>query len=717
MTIRVSIAAILGLTALVAADDVPKAKKIPVVDNYHGVAVTDDFRWLEDSRDPYVRAWSDAQNAYARRALTKLPYVEEIRERVTEILAAKTVRYGGLSYHGGQLFAIKRQPPKQQSFLVVMASADAASSARVLVDPNVLDESHGTSIDWYIPSPDGKLVAVSLSEGGSESGDVHIYEVATGKQVHEVIPRVNGGTAGGDLAWLPDGSGFYYTRYPRGNERSEVDSNFYQQLYFHALGTATDLDRYEIGKNFPRIAEIQLELDQRTGRLLASVQDGDGGEFSHHLRSTDGTWQQFSRFGDQTIQATFGGGDDLFVLTRKQAPRGRLLRVTIPTLDVSKGETIVPECGDTIVTSFMESPSIVSTDTRIYVEYQLGGPSEIRVFDHSGKKVAAPAQLSVSSVGGVTPLEGDDVLFSNSSFVSPPAYFKFDAKSGVTSKTSLATESPVDFSDVTVVREFATSKDGTKVPVNIIIPKGVKLDGSNPCVVSGYGGYGVSLAPRFRSSSRVLLDQGVIYAVANLRGGGEYGEKWHREGNLTRKQNVFDDFAAVLRHMIDRGYTSSNKLAIIGGSNGGLLMGATLVQQPTLVKAVVSYVGIYDMLRVELSPNGAFNIPEFGTVTDRDHFKALYAYSPFHNVKDGTQYPPTLFLTGANDPRVDPMQSRKMTAKMQAAQNWSGTVLLRTSDDTGHGGGTPLTEQIAQAVDVDAFILYHLGVKYRPVKK
>jgi prolyl oligopeptidase len=212
----------------------------------------------------------------------------------------------------------------------------------------------------------------------------------------------------------------------------------------------------------------------------------------------------------------------------------------------------------------------------------------------------------------------------------------------------------------------------------------------------------------------VLLDQGVVYAVANLRGGGEYGEEWHHQGNLTGKQNVFDDFAAVLQHLVDRGYTCPKKLAIIGGSNGGLLMGATMVQHPTMVKAVVSYVGIYDMLRVELSPNGRFNVPEFGTVTNPEHFKAMYAYSPYHNVKDGMKYPPVLFLTGANDPRVDPMQSRKMTARLQAAQGSSGKVLLRTSDDTGHGGGTPLKEQIAQSADVYAFLFAQLDVDYHP---
>jgi prolyl oligopeptidase len=257
------------------------------------------------------------------------------------------------------------------------------------------------------------------------------------------------------------------------------------------------------------------------------------------------------------------------------------------------------------------------------------------------------------------------------------------------------------------------SKDGTKVPVNILRKKGTKLDGTNPCLVTGYGGYGVNITPAFTAARKVLLEQGFVWAQVNLRGGGEYGEAWHRDGALTRKQNVFDDFAAACRFMIDQKYTTSAKLAIEGGSNGGLLVGATLTQHPELVRAVVAHVGIYDMLRVELSSNGAFNIPEFGTVKDKAQFEALHAYSPLHRVKDGVKYPAVIFLTGANDPRVDPMQSRKMAARLQAA---GADVLLRTSSSSGHGMGTALSERIEQAVDVDAWLFNRLGVEYVPVK-
>jgi prolyl oligopeptidase len=695
----------------------PPTKKEPVTDTYHGVTVADPYRWLEDWNNPQVKAWSDAQNAYARGVLDKLPGVETLRQRLTKIMTAKTTSHDDFHYRGGQLFAIRRQPPKQQPFLVVMPAPDQPDKARVLVDPNEIDKKGTTAIDWYVPSPDGKLVAVSLSQGGTETGDVHVYNTATAKEVHEVVPRVNGGTAGGDLAWAPDGNGFFYTRYPRGKERPAEDIDFYQQVYFHALDTPTESDRYEMGRDLPRIAEIKLETDDATGRLLATVQNGDGGEFAFFLRDPDGKWRQFSTFKDKLVQAAFGRHDDLFVVSLEGAPHGKLLRLSVKDLDPAKAKVIVPQGQDTIVVDFpgfSSRQTVLPTASRLYVTYQLGGPTELRCFDFDGKPLDAPKQLPISTVGGLARLTGDDILFANGSYVEPRNVYEYRAAKNETVKLPLATPPPVDLSDVEVVREFATSKDGTKVPVNIMIPKGAKRDGTNPCLVTGYGGYGVNRVPSFSPERRVLFDHGFIVAEANLRGGGEFGEAWHRAGALTHKQNVFDDFAAVLQHLIDRKYTSPEHLAIIGGSNGGLLMGATLTQHPGLMKAVVSFVGIYDMLRVELSPNGAFNVPEFGTVKDEKQFRAMFAYSPYHNVKDDTKYPAVLFLTGANDPRVDPMQSRKMTARLQAATASGRPVLLRTSGGSGHGLDTPLSERIDETVDVDAFLFAELGVKVKP---
>jgi prolyl oligopeptidase len=711
---RHCLAVLLALSSATAFAGPPPTKKEPVTDTYHGVTVADPYRWLEDWNSPQVKAWSEAQNVNARGILDKLPGVETLRQQLTKIMTAKTTSHGDFHYRGGQHFAIRRQPPKQQPFLVVMPAPDQPDKARVLVDPNEIDKKGTTAIDWYVPSPDGMLVAVSLSKGGTETGDVHVYDTATAKAVHEVVPRVNGGTAGGDLAWAPDGKGFFYTRYPRGKERPAEDIDFYQQVYYHALGTPTEKDRYEMGKDLPRIAEIKLEADDATGRVLATVQNGDGGEFAFFLRQTDGDWQQITTFKDPIVQAAFGRHEDLFLVSLQDAPRGKLLRMSVKDLDPANAKVIVPQGKDTIVVDFpgySSRQTVLPTASRLYVTYQLGGPTALRCFDFDGKPLDAPKQLPISTVGGLARLTGDDILFSNGSYVEPRNVYEYRASANETVKLPLATPPPVDLSDVEVVREFATSKDGTKVPVNIMIPKGAKRDGTNPCLVTGYGGYGVNRVPAFSPERRVLFDHGFIVAEANLRGGGEYGEAWHRAGALDHKQNVFDDFAAALELLIQDKYTSPEHLAIIGGSNGGLLMGATLTQHPGLMTAVVSFVGIYDMLRVELSPNGAFNVPEFGTVKDEKLFEAMYAYSPYHHVKEGIKYPPVLFLTGANDPRVDPMQSRKMTARLQAA---GAKVLLRTSAGSGHGLDTSLSERIEEYVDVYAFLFAELGIKVKP---
>jgi len=690
----------------------PPTLRTPVTDQYHGIVVKDPYRWLEDGADRAVQKWSNDQNAYARAYLDKLPGTEQLRAKLKSILAAKVTTHGNLQYRPGKLFAVRRQPPREQPFLVVMPGPDKPDEAKIVIDPAAIDTKGTTAIDWYVPSPDGSLVAVSLSKNGSESGDVHIYDVATGKPVHEVVPRVQIGTAGGDLAWTPDGKGFYYTRYPRGEERPEADRDFYQQLYYHALGTPTEKDRYELGKDLPRIVELKLQVHEPSGRLLVSAQNGDGGEFAFFVRETNGAYRQFSSFKDRLVQATFAPNGDVLAVSRQDAPRGKLLRLGTD-LDWKSARPVIPEEKEAIVTDFYGKPTVVATATRIYAIYQLGGPSEVRVFDASGKPVAGPKRPPVSAVHELTPLAEDDLLFGGASFVEPFGQYVFRAKSGETVATPLCDKPPVNFDDIRVEREFATSKDGTKIPVNILIPKGVELDGKAPCLVTGYGGYAISIEPGFNPSLRVFFDHGFVLAVANLRGGSEFGEEWHHAGRLTRKQNVFDDFAAVCRHLIDRKYTSSARLAIRGGSNGGLLMGATLTQHPDLMKAVVTHVGIYDMLRVELSSNGAFNVPEYGTVKDYDQFKALYAYSPYHHVEDRVKYPATLFLTGANDPRVDPLQSRKMVARLQAATAGDAPILLRTSASTGHGLDTALSERVEELTDVDAFLFAQLGVEVK----
>ncbi|MCA9705502.1 MAG: S9 family peptidase [Myxococcales bacterium] len=703
-------------TTPTSADGGPPATRTDdVVDTYHGVAVADPYRWLEDGDAPEVREWSDAQNRHARAVLDAMPAAAVLRPQVEAILAAPVVSYQALHPAGGKLFASKRQPPKPQPLVVLLDDPDDPASERVLLDPAALDPDGSTSVDWFRPSPDGRYLAVSLSVGGSETGDVHVYEVATGQEVFETIARVNGGTAGGDLAWGKDGKGFFYTRYPRDGERPPQDMAFYQQLYYHRLGTPVADDRYELGQGLPRVAEIQLDVDPASGRVLATVQKGDGGEFAHHLRQPDGTWTQLSDFGDRVVHLSFGPRDRLYVVSRADAPRGKLLQTSARKPDLARAKLLVPQGEDTLVTDFWGGGTVLATADRVYVLYQRGGPSEVRAFDRQGKPVSAPAVGEVAAVHAMVPLPKGELLLSTTSYVDPVTWLRWSPRAGTSTRTALSSPSAADFSGVEVHRELARSPDGTAVPVNILAPAGLPLDGSHPCLVTGYGGFGVSLTPYQRATWSVLLRHGFVVAVANLRGGSEFGDAWHEAGRLVHKQNVFDDFDAVLRHLVDRGYTRPERLAIEGGSNGGLLMGAALVQHPERVRAVVSHVGIYDMLRVELSANGAFNVVEYGTVKDPAQFAALRAYSPYHNVEDGTAYPAVLMMTGANDPRVDPMQSRKMTARLQAATSGDAPVLLRTSANTGHGGGTPLHARVEQTVDAYAFLFEALGVEAQPV--
>lgn len=694
----------------------PETPKHPVTDEYYGVKTTDDYRWLENWDDPTVKQWSAAQNARTREYLDHLPARAAIKKRMQELVASSSTAYWDLEFRGGTLFARKYQPPQQQPMLVAMRSADDPGSAKVIFDPNVASGKGSLSIEFYTPSLDGKYVAVAMSEGGSEDCSAHIFETATGKELPDLVPRVNFATAGGSIDWKIDNSGFYYTRYPQGNERPKEDANFYQQVYFHKLGDDPKQDHYVIGKDFPRIAEIKLNSSEDGRWLLVAVANGDGGEYEHYVIDSSGQCTQITRFEDGIVSAKFGRDEDfIYLLARKNAPRGQILRLPLTRLALANAKVIVAqspgsgsdESARASIDNFEPAPG------HLYVVDIMGGPSRVRVFDGEGHSLPAPQLPPVSAIGEVVSVGGGDVLFYTSTYLDPPAWYRFEAGTGKSVRTALYETSPVKFDDAEVVREFAVSKDGTRVPLNIIRLRGAKLDGANPALLDGYGGYGISLKPFFvGSQTRIWLDQGGISATANLRGGGEYGEEWHKAGNLTHKQNVFDDFIACAQFLVDRKYTSPAHLGIIGGSNGGLLMGAAFTQRPDLFRAVVSFVGIYDMLRVELDPNGAFNVTEYGTVKDPAQFKALYAYSPYHHVKDGTAYPAILFLTGENDHRVNPMQSRKMTARLQAATSSDRPILLRTSSTAGHGIGTALDEEIEQGADFFSFLFEQLGINY-----
>jgi prolyl oligopeptidase len=711
-----------ALSALAQNSSLPKPPDTPkhaVTDEYQGgVKVTDDYRWLENWDDAAVKQWSAAENARTREYLDHLPARPALRTRIAQLIAATSAAYEDLQFRAGVLFAKKYQPPKQQPMLVVMRSADDPASARVVFDPNAASAKGSVAMDFYAPSFDGKYVAAALSENGSEDASAHVFEVATGKELSDVIPRVNFATAGGSMAWKADSSGFYYTRYPRGNERPPEDANFYQQVYFHKLGTDPKQDSYVIGKEFPRIAEVQLHSSDDGRWLLAAVANGDGGQFAHYLMDDDGKWKQISRFDDAVVSVKFGMDQALYLLSRKDAPRGQILRLPLAQLDLAQAKVVVPQSSgsgsDEGDRASIEN--FIPTRGHLYVVDIVGGPSRMRVFDNQGKALPAPPLPPVSAIYDGVSIGGSDLLVFASTYLDPPAWYRIDATTGQAVRTGLFETSPIKFDDTEVIRGFATSKDGTHVPVNIIRLKGIKLDATHPAILIGYGGYGLSTKPFFEGLfARLWLDQGGILVETNLRGGGEYGEEWHKAGNLTHKQNVFDDFIACAEYLIDQKYTSPAHLAILGGSNGGLLMGAAFTQRPDLFRAVVSFVGIYDMLRVELDPNGAFNVTEFGTVKAPEQFKALYAYSPYHHVKDGTAYPAILMLTGENDHRVNPMESRKMIARLQAADSSGHPILLRTSASAGHGIGTALDERIEEDADLFSFLFDQLGIEYTPV--
>jgi prolyl oligopeptidase len=550
---------------------------------------------------------------------------------------------------------------------------------------------------------DGKYVAMSLSKGGSEDGTLHFYETATGKALSDTIAHVQYPTAGGSAAWNADGTGVFYTRFPRKGERPDADLNFYQQIYFHKVGTPDTEDKYSIGKDFPRIAEIALAASRDGKYILATVANGDGGDFAHYLLGPDESWKQITQFSDQIKLARLGRDDALYLLSRADAPRGKILRLPLDVPELKNAAEIVAS-GEAVI------EQIVPSKEALYVADLLGGPSQIRRFDLNGKNETKISTPQISAVQELLALEDGSLLFRDVSYTDPAAWFHCLNGKTEPAKTALQSTSPVSFADIEVRREFATSKDGTKIPVNILSRKGMKRDGNNPTLLYAYGGYGISMSPNFDFTRRLWFDRGGVYVVANVRGGGEFGEEWHKAGNLTKKQNVFDDFAAAGEYLIKENYTRPGKLAIQGGSNGGLLMGAMITQHPDLFRAVISAVGIYDMLRVELAPNGAFNVTEFGTVKDPEQFKALYAYSPYHHVVDGTKYPAVLMMTGANDGRVAPYHSRKMTARLLAANKSDNPILLRTSSSAGHGIGTALSERIKQSADIYAFLFGQLGM-------
>ncbi len=691
---------------IVEAQQPPVAARRPITDTYHGVTVTDNYRWLEDFSDPQVKSWVAAENKYSRSFLDALPGRAALSAELASLFQKRSTSYFDLQVAHGQIFAEVRKPRLQQPQLVVFSNLNDDSGERLILDPVQLDPQGLTSIDFFQPSHDGRYVAVSLSHSGSEAGNVHVFEVGTGKELTgDLIPRVNNGTAGGSVAWNAGNSGFYYTRYPRQSERTGTDLDFFQQVWFHQLGTSTDQDRYEIGKDFPRIAEILFASSDDGKYVVASVANGDGGDFTHFLHGPQGPWHQLARYADGISQVHFGPNDSLYLLSKQDAPMGKILYLRTADAPLSTATVAVPE-------STVAVDDLTATTDRLYVAYMAGGPSQLRTFSPDGRSIGNVEIGNTVALNNLVRLDNQACLFTVQGFTQPSHWLRLAASMAHPQIVkALSPPPPITYDDAEVLRDFAVSRDGARVPLNIIRLKGTKLDGNNPVLLTGYGGYAINITPRPSLQNRFLLNHGFVLVETNLRGGGEYGEKWHLAGNLTHKQNVFDDFYACAQYLIAHHYTTAARLGIMGGSNGGLLMGAELTQHPEMYRVVLAFVGIYDMLRVELSPNGAFNVTEFGTVKELDQFRSLFAYSPYHHVADDKIYPAAIFLTGDNDPRVDPANSRKMVARLQAVGRSQGPTLLRTTGHAGHGIGSSLSEQVAQYTDAFSFLFSQLGVQ------
>jgi prolyl oligopeptidase len=679
-----------------------QAARIPVRDTYHGVDVTEDYRWLEDASSEETIAWSRAQQQRTGAYFDGIPWRDELRARAAQLLRAERTTYKRLVSGGSTFFALKVQTPRQQPFLVALTDLDDPATERVVVDPDAIDPSGETAIDFFVPSPDGKLVAVSLSEHGTEDGSLYVFDADSGNVVDEPIPHVN--LMGGSVAWRYDGSGFWYTR-------CTDPAGFRQQVWFRKFGSAPDHVDLAGGFADEQIAENFLSASPDGRWVMDHVQKGDGGEWQVFLRGQgdDGSWWQVAGIPDQCVHAVLGT-DALYLVSRLDAPRGKVLR-----LPLSRGATVadareIMPAGDLVI------EDLAVTRGTVWVVGIDGGPQQMRAFDTNGgplRAVEIPPMSSVSSYSArLSTLGPDRIAWSRESFTEPAAWW-VAADGEAPRPTALRTTTPVDLSGYEVTREFATSRDGTRIPLNVIAAPGTPRDGTAPALLTAYGGYGISLGPRFDPELLLWLEQGGVYVVANIRGGGEFGEEWHHAGHLAAKQNCFDDFIACADHLHGSRVTRRERLAIMGGSNGGLLMGAVLTQRPDVARAVVAAVPVMDSLRAETTTNGRFNTPEFGTVEDPELFEALLAYSPYHNVADGTTYPAVLLTAGENDTRVDAWHAKKMTARLQEATSSDRPVLLRLGS-TGHLAGS-LDQSIDETADLHAFLFDQLGLGYRVV--
>ena len=701
-------------TPAVAPGAPPRAQAKPIVDIYHGTKVVDNYRWLEDGNSPETQKWVADEMAYTRVLLDPLPGRDAIHKRLTELLSIGSITAPLIA--GKHYFYTKREGMQNQPVLYVRDSLNGPD--RVLVDANQLAADGTIALDWFQPSDNGKYVAYGISQSGSEMSTLHIVETKSGTILPDTIER----TRAASIAWLHDNSGFYYTRYPKKGDVPAGQEMYNRHVFFHELGTDPETDDLIFGEGRDPEDWPSVFLSNDGRWLLIHVSQG-WTKSELFLMDTHGK-NPPSRL---TTGKDFNYGAEVYdgkvyITTNEDAPRYRAFVTEAGSFDREAWKEIIPQSD-----AVLQNVSVYGG--KLFVQYEQNATSQLKLFDLEGKKIS---DISLPAIGTVFGTGGkwnhDEAFFGFHSFTVPPSIYLLDLKPTPVKTPGLEANAvfigalwtkvdvpSIDPSAYEVAQEWYKSKDGTRVPMFIVHKKGLEKNGKNPTLLTAYGGFNISLTPSFSRTAYLWMEHGGVFAVANLRGGAEFGEDWHRAGMLDKKQNVFDDMIAAAEHLISEKYTDKNHLAIQGGSNGGLLMGAMMTQRPDLFRAVVCQVPLLDMLRYQNFQIAKLWIPEYGTADNAEQFKWLYAYSPYQHVKAGAEYPAILFMTGDFDTRVDPMHAKKMAALMQGeAKNGASKtrpILLRIESKAGHGAGKPVTKQIEEFTDVYSFLFSQLGVK------
>ncbi len=677
----------------------PKPKKVDQTDDYHGTKVSDPYRWLENPDSVESQAWIAAQNKVTNAYLNTIPQREQIKQRLTKLWNYE--KYSAPSKEGGKYFYYKNNGLQNQFVLYVTDSIDAAG--RILLDPNKFSDDGTTSLDGTAITDDGKIIAYGISKSGSDWREYRFRNIETGKDLPDVLEDIKFS----GVSWTKDGKGVFYSRYPKPDEKSKLeDANFNRKLYFHKLGTKQSKDVLIYERTDDKKLGINGFVTDDGSWLLIYLSKGTSPNnqiFYKDLRSEKSPILPLVDKFENSYSYIDNIGSKFYFQTDKDAPLSRVVSVNL--LDKGKDwKEIIPEAKETL-------QGVSMLNNQFVLNYLKDAYTQIKIYDMFGNPVRDVELPGIGSAGGFGGKRYDkETFYSYSSFNTPPTIYRYNMETG---KSTVFRKADVDFDSAKyeVKQVFYPSKDGTKIPMFIVYKKGIKLDGTNPTLLYGYGGFNISLTPNFSVSRLVWLEMGGVYAVANLRGGSEYGEEWHEAGTKLKKQNVFDDFIAAGEFLIENKYTSSEKLAIQGGSNGGLLVGAVLNQRPELFAAALPAVGVMDMLRFHKFTIGWAWTSDYGSSENPEEFKAIYAYSPLHNIKADAKYPAVMVTTADHDDRVVPAHSFKYAATLQEKQSGDAPILIRIETKAGHGAGKPTSKIIEEQADIYGFLMKNLGMK------